>query len=358
MSQCGSGKCRIKIKILLFLVVVALVGCSAQELERIARENEQTPSDTTAGRTPVGSAYAKTDILIPEEIIKGGQRVVQGAAGVFARILVGPDNDVRFISPVAVGGVNNTLYIVDAGNRAVFRYDLITKKIDPIESVGLQFRGDLGNIFVKKDGSFLIVDSVGKKVFYFDEKGVLLNTFADPANLSIPIDVWVDETTQEVYVADGAYSRIVVFNQFGKAIRTIGQRGTGPGKFRAITSMTSGNDGLYVTDRLELPIQVISKEGDFKYAFGERLQTFPTAVAVDQHQLVYVSDKSDNTIRIYENGNLIATVGGGGSAPGRFRLITDLWVNGEFLYVADSNNRRVQVFRIKAPGSLSLPLGM
>jgi len=342
----------------LLLVVVALISCSAQELEKFARENEQKPTDTTAAGTATGSAYAKTDILIPEEIIKGGQRAIRGTAGVFARMLVGPENEVRFLSPVAVGGVNNTLYIVDAGNRTVFRYDLITKNIDPIENVGLQFSGDLGNIYVKKDGSFLIVDSVGKKVFYFDEKGVLLNTFADSANLSSPIDVWVDETTEEIYVADGTYSRIVVFNQFGKAIRAIGQRGTGPGRFRAITGMAAGADGIYVLDRLELPIQVISKEGDFKYSFGERLQTFPTAIAVDEHQLIFVSDKSDNTIRIYENGSPIATVGGGGAAPGRFRLITDLWVNGEFLYVADSQNRRVQVFRIKAPGSLSLPLGL
>lgn len=357
MSQRGSGKCWFKIRLLLLLGVVALVSCSAEEFERIARENEHKPTATTGSTTP-GSAYAKTDILVPEEIIKGGQRPLSGATGVFTRILVGPENEIRFLNPVSVGGVNNFLYIVDAGNRVVFRYDLITKKIEPIENVGLQFRGDLGNIFVKKDGSFLIVDSVGKKVFYFDEKGVLLNTFSDPANLSIPVDVWVDETTDEVYVADGAYSRIVIFNQFGKAIRAIGQRGTGPGKFRAITGMTFGNDGLYVTDRLELPIQVISKEGIFKYSFGERLQTFPTAIAVDEHQLVFVSDKSDNTIRIYENGAVIATVGGGGAAPGRFRLISDLWVNGEFLYVADSQNRRVQVFRIKAPGSLGLPLGL
>jgi DNA-binding beta-propeller fold protein YncE len=202
------------------------------------------------------------------------------------------------------------------------------------------------------------VDALGKKVLHFDEKGVLLNSFADPANLSIPVDVWVDETTEDVYVADGTYSRIVVFNQFGKAIRAIGRRGTGPGRFRAITAMTAGLDGLYVTDRLELPVQVITKNGDFKYSFGERLQTFPTSVAVDEHQLVFVSDKSDNTIRVYENGDLVATVGGGGAAPGRFRLISDLWVNGDSLYVADTNNRRVQVFKIKAPGSLGLPLGL
>lgn len=357
MSQCGSGKCRFKIKLLSLVVCIVLTGCNVAALEKFARENETPPSPDVGPRT-AASPYAKTEILVPEEIITGGQRALSGAVGVFSRLLVGPGNEIHFQSPVAVGGINNMLYVVDAGSRAVFRYDLINKNIEPIGNVGVQFSGDPGNIFVKADGSFLIVDSVGKKVFYFDERGALLDTFSDPANLSRPIDVWVDELTEDIYVADGSYSHIVVFNQFGKAIRAIGQRGTGAGRFRAITDMTAGKDGLYVLDRLELPIQVVTKFGEFKYSFGESLQVFPTSIAVDDNGLVFVSDKSDNTIRVYENAQLVATVGGGGAAPGRFRLITNMWVNGEFLYVADSQNRRVQVLRINAPGSLHLPLGL
>lgn len=356
MSQRGSGKCWFAITTLfLVFIIFSLNGCDYATLERLATENQEKPASTSSSQT---GAYAKTDILIPEAIIKGGQRDFTGKTGAFTRLLVGPGEEVRFQNPVAVGGANNILYIVDAGHRIVFLYDLVTKKIDSLDNIGVQFAGQPGNIYVKKDGSFLIVDSVGKKVFYFDEKGLLLNTFADPANLSRPIDVWVDETTEEVYVADGAYSHILIFNQFGKAVRIIGQRGTGPGRFRAITDMTMGRDGLYVLDRLELPIQVISKEGVYQYSFGESRHTFPTSIAVDNNQLVFVSEKSDNTIKVYENGELIATVGGGGAAPGRLRLVTNLWVNEEFLYVADSHNRRVQVFRINAPGSLGLPLGL
>ena len=119
-----------------------------------------------------------------------------------------------------------------------------------------------------------------------------------------------------------------------------------------------GRDGLYVLDRLELPIQVLTRDGVFQYSFGEMQHTFPTAIAVDQNQLVFVSERSDNTIRVYENGQLIATVGGGGAAPGRFRLVNGLWVNQGFLYVADSQNRRIQVLRINAPHTLELPMGM
>jgi DNA-binding beta-propeller fold protein YncE len=348
-------------------------------LESFARENEGASSAGGGGGT--GSPYAKTDVLIPEEIISGGQREMSGVAGAFSRMLVGPGDEIHFLNPVAVGGVDNILYIVDSGipidfdladpfytrsrpnlkpksEPTVFRYDLVTKKIVSIDTIGMQFQGEPGDIYVKADGSFLIADPVGKKVVYFDINGGLLNTYSDPANLSRPIAVWVDEVTQEVYVADGTYSHIVVFDQFGKALKAIGRRGNGPGRFRAITAMTMGRDGLYVLDRLELPIQVLTRDGVFQYSFGEMQHTFPTAIAVDQNQLVFVSERSDNTIRVYENGQLIATVGGGGAAPGRFRLVNGLWVNQGFLYIADSQNRRIQVLRINAPHTLELPMGM
>jgi DNA-binding beta-propeller fold protein YncE len=347
------------------------------ELESFARENEQAPS-TTAGQRAAGSPYAKTEILIPEDIIAGGQREMSGVVGAFSRMLVGSEDEIRFLNPVAVGGINNTLYIVDTGvpvdfnlndnlyrpvlapksEPTVFLYNLETKKIQSIENIGLQFQGEPGDIYVKADGSFLIADPVGKKVLYFDQTGGLLNAYSDPANLSRPIAVWVDEITQEVYVADGTYSHILVFDQFGKALKAIGRRGTGPGRFRAITAMAMGRDGLFVLDRLELPIQVLTKDGIFQYSFGDMQHTFPTAIAVDENQLVFVSERSDNTIRVYENGQLIATIGGGGAAPGRFRLVNSLWVNQGFLYVADSQNRRIQVLRINAPQTFGLPLGM
>jgi hypothetical protein len=376
MSQRGSGKCWLKVAVYSLLVFWS-AGCSVAQLEEFARDNEQAPAPQTP--SPSGSPYAKTEILVPETVIKGGQRQLGGVVGTFSRILVGREDEIRFRNPVAVGGIDNTLYIVDTGipvdfsepessmtrrallpksEATVFLYDLTTHKIQSIENIGLQLQGDPGDIYVKADGSFLITDPVGKKVVYFDDHGGLLNTYSDPANLSRPIAVWVDEITQEVYVADGSYSHIVIFDQFGKALKAIGQRGTGPGRFRAITAMAMGRDGLYVLDRLELPIQVLTKDGQFQYSFGEMQHLFPTAIAIDKNQLVFVSERSDNTIRVYENGQPIATVGGGGSALGRFRLMSGLWVNQGLLYVADSQNRRVQVLRINDPKTLSSPLGM
>ena len=313
------------------------------------------------------------EVLIPVESLHGGAAFRTGAMGEFARILVGGDGEViKFQKPVAVGGYGNFLYVLDgeliAGESiqlrntkenslritergaAVYRYNLTDKTIELLGQVGQHMRGEATNIYVEPDLSFYITDPVGKRVLYFSKNGNLIREYKDLVNLSRPVDVLVDNATGNVYVADGSFSHVVVFSKLGTPLHSIGARGNGPGKFRAITAITQGPDNtLYVADRLELPVQELSMGlgdmGRFRYSLGLGEVVWPTAVAIDKERRVFVSDKSDNTIKVFDDIRLIATLGGTGSAPGRFRLITDMWMSKEQrLYVADILKRRVQVF--------------
>lgn len=337
------------------VLVVALSGCSVTELEKFALEGDELRTAAETSRDTGLSQKVGVELLSPESIIYGGRRSYKGFSGQLNRLLIGEADEIKLVEPVAVGGVDQLLYIVDAGSKIVYKYDLVINEIEPIQDISTHFTGPPGNIYVAKDHSFYVVDSVGKQVLHFDGQGNLLTRFQDLANLSRPMDVIVDEKSGEVMVADGSYSHIVVFNRHGNAMRAIGRRGAGPGRFRTITFMTAGKDGLYILDSLELPVQVLTWEGDFRYSFGESELVYPNAIVVDRDQRVFISDRSDNTIKVYQNGQLLLTFGGGGSAPGRFRFITGLWVSGNLLYVADSMNRRVQVLRINpsAPVAVS-----
>jgi DNA-binding beta-propeller fold protein YncE len=358
MPQCFARKRRFALKVFFVFLVFIQFSCSMAELERIAKENEREEFSKEATTELGVGGKTKSRFLVFDSLIKGGKQKQGGVTGTFRRLLIGPDDEIRFERPVSVGGVDNYLYIVDAGLRVVFLYDLVTQEVEPIGNVRSQFEGDPGGIYVARDRTFYIADPVGKRVIQFDQQGNVKQVFQDLANLSRPMDVTVDDTIGDVYVADGSYSHILVFNEFGKAMRAVGQRGNGPGRFRAITAMTMGPEGLYVLDRLETPVQVMSPQGEFKYAFGESYQVFPTAIAVTDERVVYVADKSDNTIRIYQDAELLGTAGGTGSAPGRFRLITGMWINGDLLYVADSLNRRVQVMRISSQEPVPAALTM
>jgi len=336
----------------LFLLASSLVACSVAEMEKFALEGDELTKASKPKSDTGFSQKVGAQLLSAESIIRGGRQSYTGFSGQLNRLMIGEADEIKLQNPVAVGGADNLLFIVDAGPKVVYKFDLITNEIEPIKEIATHFSGSPGNIYVAKDRSFYIVDSIGRKVLHFSEQGDLLMTFQDLANLSRPMDVVVNEETGDVLVADGSFSRVVVFNRIGKATAAIGQRGTGPGRFRAMTAMTTGADGLYILDRLELPVQVLDWQGNYRYSFGESELLFPNAIAVDKDQRAFISDRSTNTIQVYQDGQLIMTFGGGGSAPGRFRLITGLWVSGNLLYVADSLNRRVQVLRINPSAAL------
>lgn len=336
------------------LLVVALAGCSVAELEKLATEKDrQKPTRTT--RDTGLSQKVGAELLSAESVITGGRQSLTGYLGQFSRMAIGEGEEIQFIEPVAVGGTEGLLYIVDAEPKIIYRYDLVLNEIAPIPDIAIHLKGKPGNIYVAQDRSFYIVDSIGQQVLHFSELGELKTRFQDLANLSRPVDVVVNEETGDVLVADGSFSHIIVFNNIGKAVKSVGKRGTGPGRFRAMTAMTQGEDGLFILDRLELPVQVLTMDGEYRYSFGESDLVYPTSIAVDEDQRVFVGDRSDNTIRVYQDGLLLMTFGGGGSAPGRFRIITGLWVSGNLLYVADSLNGRVQVLRINPSAPVVVP---
>jgi DNA-binding beta-propeller fold protein YncE len=355
MPQCCARQRRLALVAACLLAVFDLAACSVGELKSAVTTGKKAATTTglAAGYTRPG----EPEVLVVDEAITGGRQAIGGVAGEFARVLVGEGNTVSFINPVTVGGVRDQLYIADAGARAIYRYDLTNKTIRTLGQAGGQFMGEPAGLFVETDLSFYVADPTGKQVLYFDPEGNFVRRYSDLANLSRPVDVVFDADRNQVYVADGTYSHIIVFSKFGQALFAVGSRGRGPGKFRTITALARGKDSLFVADRLELPLQEIDlATGSFRYSFGQGQIVWPTAIVLDKEQRLFVSDRSDNTIKVFDDVRLIATIGGTGSAPGRFRLIADMWMSEQgVLYVADSMNRRIQVFRVISENTNQIP---
>lgn len=347
MSQCCPGKRRPALILLACLLpgLLGLSACSKEGLRQAVTDDEEV--DTGPDYKPVFRRDGEPEVLRPVEVITGGQWEIGGRTGQFTRILTGSSEAVRFQRPVAVAGHGDIIYIVDAGERGIYKYDRRKKTISTLGEAGKQFAGDPSGLAVERDLSFYVADPQGKRVFYFDANGHVIRIYSDLKNLSRPMDLVYDEISQRLLVADGSFSHVVVFDKLGQSVNAIGSRGNGPGHFRAMTAIDKVGDSLYIADRLELPVQEMDMNGVFRFSFGEGILTWPTSLVMDKFKRVYVSDRGDNTIKVFDDIRLIATLGGTGSAHGRFRLITDMWMSEDgFLYVADSLNRRVQVFEV------------
>jgi DNA-binding beta-propeller fold protein YncE len=264
-------------------------------------------------------------------------------------IIAGSDTfDIK--RPVAIAVRHGLLYIADAGNKGmVLTYDLQKKRISPINGAGELIADEASDIYVTKDGSFYITDTLGKRVLHLDEDGDFIKEFRSGPNISRPIAVTVNEDSGDVFIADEVYSKIIVFNQRGEPVRGMGGRGVGEGKFRIITDMIKVSGGFLVSDRIELSVQMLDERGNYQGDFGAKELYFPTALAADKFGRVYVAEKVDSTIKVFLNGELIDTIGKNGYGDGEFRHISDMKLVNRKLYVADSLNGRIQVFEILPP---------
>ncbi|MCF6323565.1 MAG: hypothetical protein L3J89_04450 [Gammaproteobacteria bacterium] len=254
---------------------------------------------------------------------------------------------VRFVRPVQVAARGNFVFVVDAGPELLYRYDLSRNELKVVLNLKGVMAGEVTDLYVYPDHSFLLVDPDSARVLHFSRNGRLIRIFQDGLNLIRPVAVTYDEEMGRVLIADGSSDDVLVFSTTGQLQGVIGTRGVQEGQFLNITAMTSGADGIYVTARLGHRLQVMGRDGSHVKSFQSDAVVFPLAVAVDRSGNTFVSDYLDNSIKVFQDGLFLESIAGSGFSPGRFKRISDLWYDEGFLYAVDSLNGRIQVLRVE-----------
>lgn len=308
--------------------VALLAGCAGNRHAVQADQGAPSAQPGAAGKP------AQSSTLMYWDSIDGG---MQGD------IITGV-KPIRFQRPTAVAARSNFVFVYDSGTYHLYRYDLAMRRLKDLKDLQGLVTGDVDSIYVMPDLSIYVADTYGGRILYLNPNGNLVRTLGDRLNLVHPVSVRVDQG--RVYVADGSNDFVLEFDEFGNIRRSIGSRGLEKGQFLNVTAMDVHRHDVYVASRFGHRLQILNESGQFVTAV-DNVDRFPTAVAVDDNNRIYVGEYLDNTIKIYSaDGTLIDTVGGTGVGPGRFKRIAGLWVDEGFLYVADSLNGRVQIMRI------------
>jgi DNA-binding beta-propeller fold protein YncE len=165
-----------------------------------------------------------------------------------------------------------------------------------------------------------------------------------------PADVAVTDSG-DIYVADGyGNSRIVKFDRSGNFIRAWGRYGSGAGEFILPHSVVVDRAGrVYVADRENARIQIFDSDGRFLTQWTGIGYPYGLQITLDQH--VWMVDGGfDRIVELDPHGKILGAIGSPGHGPGQFA-----W--GHFLafgadrkmFVADVLNWRFQVFRPTSP---------
>ena len=236
------------------------------------------------------------------------------------------------------------LAVTEWGNSCVH---LLSKDGASVRSIGKEVLGSwLPGVAFDGKGNVWVTDRNNHKVRKLSQDGRLLQTihcvgsddhFNHPAGVSV-------STEGLIYICDHDNHRVTVHDEEGKFLFSFGSKGSGPGCFDRPRDITFGSDGLvYVTVEVNDRVCVWLKEGTFKRDFKTKYHPNYITATSDNHLLI---TSFFNTVMVYSlEGELVHEFGGSGSDPGRFYRPWGICVDDNGLvYVADSGNRRVQVF--------------
>lgn len=157
-----------------------------------------------------------------------------------------------------------------------------------------------------------------------------------------------------LYVSDTFAHKVLVFDIPGQNFYKIGEDEAGM-LGRPMGLDLDGKGQLYVVDSLFKVVKVYDWDGKFLRTLGDQsMFSRPTGIAVDAAgSRIYVVDtggvsSQEHRVRVLDaqTGALLHDIGKRGVGPGEFNLPIDATLGADgLLYVVDSGNFRVQVFR-------------
>jgi DNA-binding beta-propeller fold protein YncE len=260
---------------------------------------------------------------------------------------------------VAVDNIGR-LFVADTGNDRVQRFD-----------PGFVFLGQFGGFGFEPDqfdkprdlfiGSTLhlwVLDGENRRVVKYDLEGRLAGVVLDLGGQgggfslgSLDLGGLAADAGGLLYLSESSGDRILTFNPLGGALGTLGGYGEQPGLFRFPTGISVDRRGnLIVADGGNGRVQALDPFGGFLRAWplAARSERDRVAVAALPDGQVAIAEAEAARLTVWSrDGRLLARLEGEGAAPGQMQRPRGLAADrlGR-LYVADTDNHRIQIFRV------------
>jgi DNA-binding beta-propeller fold protein YncE len=210
------------------------------------------------------------------------------------------------------------------------------------------------NIYVADSGLGLIdvYDPRGNFVRY-------IGKIDDESLFDYPTGIAIDRANARIYLLDTPRNVLLILDLHGNILKRVGRRSTDevPVEFVAPSEITMNGDEVVVLDSAGSRLQVFDLDGKLLRHISTNTSNGPSKVPVgmglgtDSEGNIYLSNVRDYGVRVFSRaGIVLSSFGQAGIYDGQFDSPAGLWVEKDTLYVADTKNRRVEVFKIRSLG--------
>ena len=254
------------------------------------------------------------------------------------RFIVGgtPETVFTMGKPYGVAMDRGAIFVCDTRQGIVHVFDFERKAYDTLGRAG---RGKLQkpiNLTVAPDGTRYVADIGRGQVVVFGPDNRYMRALGDPDEWSPTACALVG---RELFVVDIKDHEIEQRDpETGARVNTFGEAGAEAGQLFKPTNITADAEGrLYVSDTINMRVQVFDRDGQFEDSFGEPGDTpgsfaRPKGIAVDPEGLVYVVDAAFENVQIFNpESELLLFFGGSGGGPGDMKLPAGITISTEGL---------------------------
>jgi DNA-binding beta-propeller fold protein YncE len=216
------------------------------------------------------------------------------------------------------------------------------------------------SVAVDKDDRIYVADSERGVVLVFSPDGYYLRTiglFSGESMFQAPTAIAIDPQLGHLYVIDAPMRQLFILDLSGRLLNRVGGPRDRSGKVRfdnpvdvavcagKIVVLDGGSRihvlGLYGEPLASFPVPNLN----------DRRHVMKNGLALDSAGNIYLTNPLDSTVEILSpDGSLLGVLGHPGADDVGFNRPFGIWVDRQDrLFVADTDNRRVQMFQVTNP---------
>ncbi|MBI4687611.1 MAG: SMP-30/gluconolactonase/LRE family protein [Nitrospirae bacterium] len=221
-----------------------------------------------------------------------------------------PDKEASLTSPIDIAiDKKGNIYISDSKEAVVKVFKDYGKKY--VMAIGKDLlERPTGIAINEKTGELLVIDTLNSVIVRYDIdsyklKGIAGKSGSEAGRFHYPTNIFVSRDGS-VFISDSLNFRIQKLSPDWKFLSALGKPGDGPGYFSRPRGVAVDSDGnIYVVDALFDNVQIFDKEGRLLMDFGSPGHNYgefwlPSGIFIDNNDMIYVSDSYNKRVQVFQ----------------------------------------------------------